>query len=185
MAYVEGITYVDPADVFAGVADGEFALFFDSALPSERLGRYSYITALPRRTLTAKGRMATMDGRAFEGDPFAALHHELAQTPRPTLSGLPPFQGGAAGMFGYDLCHNLETLPAPSTNDMDFDHMAVGFYDTVAAFDVVDQRAWIITHGDRAAFHAGELRERLSDRPPIMAPVSVLEWVSNFSRADF
>ncbi len=129
--------------------------------------------------------MVTVDGRAFEGDPFTVLRHELARTPRPTLSGLPPFQGGAAGMFGYDLCHHLETLPAPATDDMDFDHMAVGFYDTVAAFDVVDQRAWIIAHGDRAAYRAGELSERLSDRPPITAPVPALEWTSNFSRADY
>jgi para-aminobenzoate synthetase component 1 len=185
MNHVEEITYVDPADAFAGVAEEPFSLLFDSALRSERLGRYSYIAALPRRTLTAKGRVVAMDGRAFEGDPFTVLRDELARTPRPTLSGLPPFQGGAAGMFGYDLCHHLEALPSPATDDMDFDHMAVGFYDTVAAFDVVDQRAWIIAHGDRAAFNAGELRERLHDRPPILVPVPVLEWTSNFSRSEY
>jgi para-aminobenzoate synthetase component I len=185
VSHVEEITYVDPADAFAGIAGEPFSLLFDSALPSERLGRYSYIAALPHRTLTAKGRVVTMDGRTFEGDPFTVLRHELAHTPRPTLSGLPPFQGGAAGMFGYDLCHHLEALPAPASDDMDFDHMAVGFYGTVAAFDVVDQRAWIIAHGDHAAFHAGELRERLSDKAPPLAPVPVLEWASNFSRTDY
>ncbi|MFP6745467.1 MAG: aminodeoxychorismate/anthranilate synthase component I, partial [Alphaproteobacteria bacterium] len=121
MTYVEEITYVDPARAFAGVAGERFSLLFDSALPSARLGRYSYIAALPRRTLTARHRAVTVDGRTVDGDPFVVLQDELARTPRLTLSGLPAFQGGAAGAFGYDLCNHLETLPEPATDDMDFD----------------------------------------------------------------
>jgi para-aminobenzoate synthetase component 1 len=185
MTHVEEITFVDPAEAFAGVAAERFSLFLDSALPSARLGRYSYIAALPRRTLTAKGRLVTLDGRSFDSDPFAVLRDELARTPRPTLSGLPPFQGGVAGAFGYDLCHHLETLPAAATDDMGFDHMALGFYGAIAAFDVIDQRAWIIAHGDQAPRRAEELRERLGDRAPPVAPTPVLDWTSNFSRADY
>ena len=28
------------------------------------------------------------------------------------IEGLPPFQGGAAGLFGYDLCHHIERIAA-------------------------------------------------------------------------
>ncbi len=55
---------------------------------------------------------------------------------------LPPFQGGAAGFFGYDLARGLEKLPAlPSSSSPD---MAVGLYDQVAAFDHADNKAWLI-----------------------------------------
>ena len=39
-----------------------------------------------------------------------ATHRRLGAPPRST--GLPPFQGGAAGLFGYDLGRSLEKLPA-------------------------------------------------------------------------
>ena len=37
-----------------------------------------------------------------------------AQWRLPELPDLPPFQGGAIGLFGYDLCHRLERLPQPA-----------------------------------------------------------------------
>ena len=185
MTQVEEIAYAEPAEAFAALAGEPFAMLFDSALPSELLGRYAYIAALPSRTLTAKDGVVALDGRRFEGDPFMVLRDELARTPRPTLSGPPAFQGGAAGYFGYDLCHHLEGLPAPATDDMGFADLALGFYDAVAAFDVIDQRAWIIAQGAAAARRAGALRERLDETvaPPRRAPG--LAWEANFSRAEY
>ena len=185
VTHVEEIAYADPAEVFATLAGEAFAMLFDSALPSERLGRHAYIAALPTRTLTAKDGVVALDGRRFEGDPFAVLADELARNPRPTLSGLPPFQGGAAGYFGYELCHHLESLPAPADDDMGFADMALGFYDAVAAFDVIDRRAWIIAQGAHATRRAGALRERLADGAAPPAPTPALAWASNFSRAGY
>ena len=185
MTHVEEIPSADPADAFEALAGEPFSLLLDSALPSVQLGRYAYIAALPRRTLTAKNGVVTLDGQRFEGDPFAVLRDELARSLRPTLANLPPFQGGAAGYFGYDLCHHLESLPAPALDDMGFDDMAVGFYDAIAAFDVIDQRAWLVAHGDCAKQRAGKLRECLGNRATPMAPTPLLEWTSNFSRAEY
>src|SRR5947207_11114359 len=63
------------------------------------------------------------------------------------VEGLPPFQGGAAGVFGYDLCHHLEKLPRPRIDDFEIPDLAVGVYDWVLAFDHVVNRAWIISTG--------------------------------------
>jgi anthranilate/para-aminobenzoate synthase component I len=51
----------------------------------------------------------------------------------PTLPGLPPFQGGAAGLFGYDLCHHIERLPRPHFDEFQTPDLAVGLYDWVLA----------------------------------------------------
>ncbi len=48
---------------------------------------------------------------------------------------MPPFQGGAAGFFSYELSRYLENLPAAKLNDQEFPEMAIGFYDLVLAFD--------------------------------------------------
>ena len=80
-------------------------------------------------------------------DPFAVLRERLAQWRVETVADLPPFQGGAAGLFGYDLCHHIERLPRPGCDEFETPDLAVGFYDWVIGFDHVQQRAWIISTG--------------------------------------
>ena len=61
--------------------------------------------------------------------------------------GLPPFQGGAAGLFSYDLGRSLERVPPPKADEFGVPALAVGFYDVVVAFDHAAGRAWIISQG--------------------------------------
>src|SRR5207302_2052909 len=79
--------------------------------------------------------------------PFTLLAERLACYPAETLERLPPFQGGAAGLFGYDLCHHLERLPRPRHDEFEAPDLAVGLYDWVIAFDHIRERAWIISTG--------------------------------------
>jgi len=58
---------------------------------------------------------------------------------------LPPFQGGAAGLLGYDLCQWLERLPRHRIHDLPTPEMAVGFYDQLLAWDHAQGRAWWIS----------------------------------------
>lgn len=110
-------------------------LFLDSALPHSTLGRYSFVTALP----FAWVRSST--------NPFDSLGELFQRYPTETLKDLPPFQGGAAGLFGYDLCHHLERLPRSVIDEFQFPEMAIGLYDVVFAFDHVQERAWLISTG--------------------------------------
>jgi len=67
---------------------------------------------------------------------------------QPTRSaGLPPFQGGAAGLLSYDLGRQLENLPRPAYDEFQLPAMAVGLYDVVIAWDHLDRRGWIISQG--------------------------------------
>lgn len=129
---VEEIPFADPAQVFAQFAHLPFALFFDSARADGRMGRYSYIAVNPVETLVLR----------HDEQPFEKLKSALAARKRETIAGLPPFQGGAAGFFGYELGLALEDIPAAQTDDMRFPDMAIGFYDQVIAFDLIEKRAW-------------------------------------------
>jgi para-aminobenzoate synthetase component 1 len=95
------------------------------------------------------------------------------------VAGLPPFQGGAAGVFGYDLCHHLERLPRPRIDDFEIPDLAVGLYDWVLAFDHQQNRAWIISTGwpetdssrrlQRARNRLEIVRECLSGKPKALS----------------
>ena len=150
---VEALTPTpDPWDIARRLASRPYFLWLDSATPSSPLGRYSFLTADPFVWLTARGRTITQAGPgtvvvSFEGDPIAVLAKWLARYPRTTQPNLPPFQGGAAGLFGYGLCHHLERLPRPRHDDLPTPDLAVGLYDWVIAFDHHLNRAWIISTG--------------------------------------
>ncbi len=103
--------YLDPVAAFTPFAAEPFALLFDSALRDPEHGRYAFIAADPFLTLVAKDGEIRLGDRCFPGDPFLALGEALARYPQQSLREVPPFQGGAAGFFGYDLCHHLEKLP--------------------------------------------------------------------------
>src|SRR5262249_638417 len=81
------------------------------------------------------------------GDPFEALSSWLARFRHDANPDLPPFQGGAAGLFGYDLCHHIEKLPQPAYDGFEVPDMHVGLYDFVVAFDHGGNRAWLISTG--------------------------------------
>src|SRR5262245_36454926 len=123
-------------------------LFLESARPHPLLGRYSFLTADPLERIWSRGQAVFVNGqRQRETDPFAVLADRLSGLPLETRGDLPPFQGGAAGLFGYDLCHHLERLPRPRFDDFAVPDLAVGIYDWVIAFDHVSGRAWLMATG--------------------------------------
>ncbi|MCZ6606821.1 MAG: aminodeoxychorismate synthase component I [Alphaproteobacteria bacterium] len=198
--HVTECAYLDPVAAFTPFAAEPFALLFDSALKDPDHGRYAFIAADPFLKLVAKDGEIRLGDRCFSGDPFVALGEELARYPQPSLRNVPPFQGGAAGFFGYDLCHHLEKLPAPppESDGVAFPDMALGFYDVVAAFDLWQQRAWIISTGHperdpgrraaRAAGRARAFRARLEGAPSPKPPAVIgfpVSWESNFTRESY
>lgn len=151
------------------LADLPHLLFFDSALKSP-LGRYSFVSADPAGWLRPDPGV----------DPFELLKKTLANWPMETLKGLPPFQGGVAGLFGYELCHFLEKLPRPRWDDFQTPAMALGIYDWVIAFDHSENRTWILSTGfperqnrrrQAQALSRLERVKRWLEREPTAAPV--------------
>ena len=125
-------------DVFARMAGLPHCLFLDSAMQHPTLGRYSFLAADPFDFIELPA-----DG----SDALAALAERLGQFIATTLPDLPPFQGGAAGLFGYELGRSLEDVPTAATDEFHVPALAVGFYDVVVAFDHVAGRTWIISQG--------------------------------------
>ncbi len=128
----------DPVEVYSRLARRPYCLFLDSALANPNLGRYSFVTCDPFEFLDVSS-----DG----SDGLTELAEHVGRFTESTIPGLPPFQGGAAGLFSYDLCHSLERLPRPRFDEFETPALAVGLYDTVVAFDHQTNQAWIISQG--------------------------------------
>jgi para-aminobenzoate synthetase component I len=141
---------LDPWDVCRRLAHLPHLLFLDSATADDPHGRYSFVTADPFAWLQSRDGHVSYSGPT-EGkaatNPFRALEYGVRQWTCTTVAGLPPFQGGIAGLFGYDLCQHLERLPRPALDEFQVPDLAVGFYDWVIAFDQVQRRCWLISSG--------------------------------------
>jgi para-aminobenzoate synthetase component 1 len=125
-------------EVFLRLCHLPHCLFLDSALAHPLLGRYSFVAADPFDYLELPCHRAG----ALE-----KLARRMAGLPTRRTSGLPPFQGGAAGLFSYDLGGTLETLPRPRIDEFQVPALAAGLYDVVVALDHLEDRAWIISQG--------------------------------------
>ncbi len=161
----------DPWEVCQRLAHLPHLLFLDSADEHPALGRYSFVAAAPAIWLWSRGRQVCIgETRGAPGslsqredDPFAVLSGILARCPLQRAEGLPPFQGGLAGLWGYDLCHHVERLPRPGTDEFQVPEMAVGIYDWTIGFDHAARRAWLFSTGIPLAGAArlDEARRRL------------------------
>jgi len=165
----------DPIDLVTRFLDLPGLVFLDSATgplhaaEAHQLGRYSFLTADPARIVRSKGRRTEIGGRGLEWapierDPLLAMRDLLAPHATAPVSGLPPFQGGAAGYVGYDYGAVLERLPAPRYDDLGIPDVMLGLYDWVIAWDHRVGTAWVISTGlpETGAARDVRARERLA-----------------------
>lgn len=132
------IPFVDHEQLIS-VCPREGLLFLDSRATDLTRGRYSFLGILPFEMLIVK--------QEENQDPFEMLKEKVKAYSLPKIEELPPFQGGAAGMLGYELGHYLEKLPPRRIKDNPFPECLVGLYDLVFAWDHTLQRAWIFSSG--------------------------------------
>jgi para-aminobenzoate synthetase component I len=145
-------------------------LFLDSAEYHHERGRYSYVMADPAEFHF---------GASADPDVFTFLKQRLP-VPDPSIPGLPPFQTGYAGLFGYELNSQLEAIAPRSV----LPSFAVGRYDWVVAFDHLTKHVWLLTVSNVDVSHL--LKRINGPTPPLPkrsgTPVTVQ---SNVSRPEY
>ena len=175
--YAIPIPYCDPLRAFAAFSGDPVSALLDSAAEIGPRGRYAYIAADPFRVITAAKGGTTVDGCPAAGDPFQVLERQLKMFQMENDPDLPPFQGGAVSYLGYELGRHLERLPPPPEAGLDVPELLIGFYDTIAAFDVQTRHAWILAAELEAAdgtlvrplpvARAEAMAARIADAPPL------------------
>ncbi len=200
---VREIPYRDPYQVTAHLAglgfDRRGLVLLDSARPDPRLGRHAFVACDPFQVLAATGRAVAVGERRFAANPWDVLAAEVGRFRLDPHPGLPPFQGGAAGLFGYDLGRHLERLTEPGPDPLGFPEMLVGFFDTVVGFDRHRRLSWISSTGDperggrareaRMSGRADALEAALEETPaaarPTFVPVPAEAWNPDCERGTY
>jgi anthranilate synthase component 1 len=145
------------------------SFLLESAEQGQQVGRWSFLGFRPRAVI----RLA----RGEHPDPYRLVDEELARYRIAPLDGLPPFAGGAVGMFGYDLARSAEpTIGEPNPDETGMPELAVMVTDVLLAFDhlrhEVTVLANVVAGGDveqaygEAAAAIADVRERLSGPVP-------------------
>jgi len=131
-----------------------YPVLLESARTSDKIGRYSFVTAdpylifrsrdecveldLPATPAGKYGKRATMTRK-----PLTKLRELLSNYRTERVAGLPPFLGGAIGFFSYDFVHQFEKLPRKARVDLDIPEACFIFVDMVVAFDHIQNKCWL------------------------------------------
>jgi anthranilate synthase component I len=145
------------------------SFLLESAEQGQRVGRWSFLGFRPRATI----RMGLDD----HPDPYRHVAEELGRYRIAPLEGLPPFAGGAVGLFGYDLVRSAEpTVGLPNPDEAGIPDLALMITDVLLAFDHLRHEVTLLANVlagddleasyDAAAATIAEVKERLAGSVP-------------------
>lgn len=104
----------------------------------DQAGRYSFLMADPIQTL-----VASVD----DPNPWPTFEAWCRSLPGDFDPSLPPFQGGIAGLIGYESAAWLEPVGLARTNDLPTSAISLGLYDWTIATDHQSNQSWIVSQG--------------------------------------
>ncbi|MDT9587103.1 MAG: aminodeoxychorismate synthase component 1 [Candidatus Arsenophonus melophagi] len=118
---------------FSTIANQPWAMVLHSGYANHLYNRFDIVVADPITTLETRESITNIQRKNKKinsmVDPFELLkgemqHLNISVTENHDL----PFQGGALGIFSYDLCRRIEILPKQAKNELCFPDMAIGIY---------------------------------------------------------
>ena len=196
-----------PLSVYLKLADGPHTYLFESVEGGERFGRYSIIGLPARRVYEFRGHTLSVRelGEVIESrevaDPLAEVERLRADHKVPQIDGLPGFNGGLVGWFGFECIEYIEPrLKANARPDeLGTPDILLMRSDELAVFDNLKGRLYLIVHADprrpQAWAQANRRLDALSHRlrhggapyPETLRPAALDEadFVSGFTREGF
>lgn len=141
------LPYCSPFSLYRCLS-GPGSFLLESVKGPHNIARYSFIGFDPYAVFRVKdGSLQMHPGQRASlrlGNPLkiiGAFTARYRQWPEP---GLPPFQGGAAGVLAYDFARYLERLPSTTVDDLMMPDAHFLMVDRVVAFDHLQRRSWLI-----------------------------------------
>jgi anthranilate synthase component 1 len=175
-------TFIDdcetPVSAYLKLRGDGPSFLLESAEQGQRFGRWSFLGFRPRSVIRLEDGELTVGGERRElDDPYSAVADELSRYRIAPIDGLPPFVGGAVGLFGYDLVRHAEPSVGPGNPDeLGTPDMALMVTDVLVVFDHLRHELSILANVfaeddvDEAYAEAqaaiAEVRERLAGPVP-------------------
>lgn len=198
-----------PLSTYLKLAAEPYSYLLESVQGGEKWGRYSMIGLPCRDVLSIRGYQVQLlrDGQVVEesevADPLAYVSDFQQRFRVPEITGLPKFDGGLVGYFGYDTVRYIEPRLRNSCppDELDTPDILLMVSEEVVVFDNLSGKLHLIVMADPAQDNAlqqaearlDELRERLRQPytgpvgKPLAAPADVTEddFRSSFGEQEF
>lgn len=143
-----------PLGAYSKIREEGPAFLFESIVGGERISRFSFLGANPRKvfrvfeeTTTIQHKDGATETVATPADPLQLIESEMASYQPVEMPGMPPFSGGAVGFVGHEFIHSIEpTVPKPAENPLEVPILYYLITDSVLIFDHVRQVLRICVH---------------------------------------
>ncbi|MBW1688302.1 MAG: hypothetical protein JRS35_24960, partial [Deltaproteobacteria bacterium] len=150
----------EPVGAFEALRGRAYPWLLDSALPSPRLGRFSFAGADPYLLLRARGGSIELECRravhagltpgrhVVDGDFFETARALLPRLPAQAGASELPFVGGALCALGYELAEQIEDLALGGRlDDLALPDATILFVDRVLVWDHHHERLFAAALG--------------------------------------
>ncbi|MDN3637255.1 anthranilate synthase component I [Simiduia curdlanivorans] len=197
-----------PLSSYLKFAKGPYSYLLESVQGGEKWGRYSIIGLPARQVLRVTGDdiAIEIDGEIVEqhqsADPLAFVDDYKARFKAPELDGLPRFNGGLVGYFGYDCVRYVEPkLKASQPKDViGTPDILLMVSDELLVFDNLAGKLILIVHADsaeplayqKAQARLDQLEARLAEPAPKTAAMRLkgeaareADFTSSFGEQNF
>jgi anthranilate synthase component 1 len=197
-----------PLGAYSKIRSEGPAFLFESIVGGERISRYSFLGANPRKVFRIFEDEVTItykDGRSethpTPEDPLKIIEDEMAQYQPVETPGMPPFNGGAVGYVGHEYIHYVEpTIQKPADNPLQLPILYYMITDSVLIFDHVRQILRVCVNArieddpgttyDRACEEIHKICEQLETQQKLAhrglsEPGEVTVPPGNFTQPDF
>jgi len=192
---------LNPIDLFEEFQDLPYPVLLDSSMEGAQSSRFSYLTADPFLVMSSKGNDIKLksgsDVICITGNPWDVLDELIKKYYVPRIPGLPPFQGGIVGYWGYDLVRHLESIPSKAQEDIDVPEMYLGFYDWVLSHDATSGKLFLLSTGlpditqNSAWNRSTQILDRISNVKVLdghndrISSISQIDLQSNFTYEEY
>ena len=196
-----------PLSTYLKLANGPYSYLFESVKGGEKWGRYSMI-GLPARTVirvTGNDIEVSTNGQIESketvDDPLIWIEDYKDKIKVPEIKGMPRFNGGLVGYFGYETIRYVEPkLAGTKANDksdpLQTPDILLMLSEEVVVFDNLNGILSIIVHAkadeydiahERLNYLTRRLREPLNLYQPVKSPQKIdeEEFVSGFTKEGF
>ncbi|WP_369310992.1 aminodeoxychorismate synthase component 1 [Providencia rettgeri] len=144
-------------DYFTPLAHQPWAMLLHSGRAEHSHNRFDIIVADPVATLTSNQTQTIItelnqEPIISDASPFTLLQAQLDKHhASQILDNTLPFNGGALGIWSYDLGRRIEKIPELAKTELKFPDMAVGIYLWALIVDHQDKTVTLISHDDAEA----------------------------------
>ena len=170
-----------PLSAYLKLAQGPYSYLFESVQGGEKWGRYSIIGLPASTVLKVRDRTVVIeqDGQPLSeiqvADPLSEVEKFQGSFRVPEIDGLPRFNGGLVGYFGYDIIRYIEPkLDTGSKHDpLNCPDILLLVSEQVVIFDNISGKLILIVQADPAENNAyAKAQQRLDElTAKLAAPV--------------